>query len=259
MGLLPGPWVCARCSAVAVAQAACQLLLLQVHDAHDVGQLVFVGLCLVAKQVLLLGHAHFGKEYPANTVELRQGDAAAKTVGEHIPQSLLKSLGIHAFQHFILADDKVGWQRIAQPRRIKLLARDAGEDHAMAPGKGQLALMWAIGLHQLRVALQRVDDLYGTVARLLQRVHDHFELTVGQNFKPFARCAANGLQMPVLGFQNQRAPARMHHDKIGTRLFGADRHIPPKPIIVFEFLLQPFCQPFFSAGHSPRATAERGN
>jgi hypothetical protein len=145
--------------------------------------------------------------------------------------------------------------------RIELLARDAREDHAVAPGESQLAFVIAIALHQLRIALQCIDDLNRAVARLLKRAHHHLGLAAAavENFEIFARGLANGFQMPILGFQNQRTPARMDHHKIGSRLFGANWHIPPQQIIVFEFLLQTLCQPFFTAGHTPRATAERGN
>ncbi len=55
--------------AVPVAQAARQLLLLDVHDPHDAGHLG--GFVAVVKQGALHLHSHLGKHDPAHAVELR--------------------------------------------------------------------------------------------------------------------------------------------------------------------------------------------
>jgi hypothetical protein len=70
---------------------------------------------------LLLGHAHFGKQNPANAVELRQADGAAKAVREHIPQPLLEGFGVHGFDHFVLADDQMAGQCVTQTRASNCL------------------------------------------------------------------------------------------------------------------------------------------
>src|SRR6185369_5098959 len=70
--------------AVTVAQASGELLLLQVHDAHDVRQ---IDLCKIflQKERALGGNPHFGKHDPAHTIELRQGQRATEAVREHFP------------------------------------------------------------------------------------------------------------------------------------------------------------------------------
>ena len=45
---------------------------------------------LAAEQALLLGHAHFGEQYPADAVELGQRDGSAEAVRKHVPQALLE-------------------------------------------------------------------------------------------------------------------------------------------------------------------------
>lgn len=53
-------------------------------------------------------------------------------------------------------------------------------------------------------------------------------------------------EVPVFGFENQHAAPRMHDHKIRARLLGADRHVVPKQIVVFQFLLEPFSQSSFA-------------
>jgi hypothetical protein len=96
--------------AVAVAQAARQLLLLQVEHAHDAGQLG--GDVGFVKQHVLRGHAHLGEHDPAHAVQLRQRHHPAHHEGEHVPQAALQRLGLHRFEHFVLADHTVRLQGV---------------------------------------------------------------------------------------------------------------------------------------------------
>jgi hypothetical protein len=109
--------------AVAIAQAAGQLLLLQVHHAHDVGQLG-VGIVVVKQRAWL--HAHLGEHDPAHAVHLRQAHDAAHAVGEHAPQAALQVFGVHALQHFVLAQHAVRFDGVVQFGGLKLLAGDVG-------------------------------------------------------------------------------------------------------------------------------------
>ena len=250
--------------AVAVAQAAGQLLLLQVHHPHDAGQFG-VGIAVVEEGALGL-HPHLGEHDPAHPVELRQRDGAfalvvvvAEGVRVHGPQPLLKSFGIDAFDHLVLADHQVRRNGLLQARRLELLAGDVGEHHAMAPRERQLALERAAAFDQLRVALQCVDHLDGAVPRLLQRAHDDLGLAVGDDLETLARGAADGVQAPVLHLQHQGAAARVQHHEIRPRLLGADGHVPPEQVVVFQLLLQPLGQPPFAGGHAPGTAADGGN
>jgi hypothetical protein len=125
---------------------------------------------VVVKQRVLRGHAHLGEHDPAHAVQLRQRHHAAHHEGEHVPQAALQRLGLHRFEHFVLADHAVRLDGVVQLGFVKLRAGDVGQHHAVAPRKRQLALVAASGLHQLRVALQRVDHLVRVLPRLLQRV-----------------------------------------------------------------------------------------
>ena len=120
--------------------------------------------------------------------------------------------------------------------------------------------MRPIGLLQLGVALQGVDDLDGAVARLHQGVDDDFGLAGAavQNFKALTCGAADGTGVPVFGFQNQRAPVRVQHDKVGVGLLGANRYVVPEQVVVFELFFQPLCQAFFACRHAVQAGAQRG-
>lgn len=128
---------------------------------------------------------------------------------KHGPQPLLKGFRIHVFLHFVLADHQFTGNGFAQVCSFKLFTGDACQHHAMGPWKGKFALVGAAGLYQLRILLQCVDDLDGTVAGLLQRACDHFGLPICQDFKAFSRGAAYGVQPPIFGLQNQGAPVRM--------------------------------------------------
>ena len=239
--------------------------MLQVHDAHDVGQRFVFLACVggrfgVGKEFALLGDAQLGEQDPAHARQLFFAEAAArKFVREHGPQARLQGVRVHAFVHLVLANDQMAGDGGIQPGLLKLLARDAGEHHAMPPGDAQLALVRAVGLQQLRVALQRVDDLNGAVVCLRQWVYDGFDL-VGvavQNVKALACRTVDGVEVPVLGFQNQRTTARVEYDKVRTGLFGANGHVPPQQGVVIEFLLQPFGQFAFPVGHAGLAAAIR--
>src|SRR5258708_14446133 len=85
-----------------IAQAARELLLLQVHDAHDVRQLVRV----FRQKAALHRNTHLREHDPPRALELRHRHGFAESVGEHVPQALLESLCINGFQHLVLADDK---------------------------------------------------------------------------------------------------------------------------------------------------------
>ena len=220
--------------AVPLAQAARQLLLLQVHHAHDAGQL---GLGVFGKQGALRWHAHVGEHDPAHAVHLRQRHGAADEVGEHLPQAALQVFGLHVFAHLVLADRAVRLQRVAEFGFVELRAGDVGQHHAVTPRKGQLALVAAIGVHELRVALQRADHLVGVLARLLQRVGNSLGAGVGVDDPGLPVDLDQRGKPVILDLQNQDAPARVHDHEIGVLVPGAYRHVVPEQVIGVQFLL----------------------
>jgi len=66
---------------------------------------------------------------------------SAKRVRELGARAVLTCFRINRQGHLVLADDRVRLDGLVQARRFKLLAGDAREDHAVAPGEGQLALV----------------------------------------------------------------------------------------------------------------------
>ena len=168
---------------VAVAQAARQLLLLQVHHPHDAGQFG-IGVAVV-KQAVLRWHPHLREHDPAHPVQLRQTDGAAHAKREHAPQAALQVFGLHGLRHFVLADDAVGLYGVLQLSGFKLLAGDKGEHHAVAPGESQLACVRAIGLP--------THNIGGAVAATLPASHyndDQMDRTEPLNRPPTRRRAA---------------------------------------------------------------------
>ena len=242
---------------MAVAQGACQLLLLQVHHAHDVGQLGR-SIAVVEQRGLCL-HPQLREHDPAHPVELRQRHHAAHQVGEHAPQLALQVFGAHRLEHFVLAQHALRLDGVAQLRTFELLARDVRKHHAITPGEGQLAVVVALRLHQLRVALERVHNLVRVLARLLQRVDDTLGNTVRDDLPGLPVGALDRGEPPVLDLQHQQAAARMDHHEIRVREPGADRNVVPQPVVVVEFLLQPLGQAPLAAGHAGGAGAERGD
>ena len=245
-----------------LAQAARQLFLLQVHHAHDAGQFggFIAGIVFDVEQLALHGHTDFGKHDPARAVELGQAQRlVAESVREHVPQALLKGIRFHSFGHLVGANGQVRLNGFAQAGRLELLARDAREHHAMAPGKGQLALMGTIRMHQLRITLQRVDDLNSAMPRLCQGVHHHLHRSVGDDLPYLTRGTTHRLQSPVFGFQDQQPTPWMQNDEIGVGLLWTNGDVVPEQVVVFELLFEPLGQSALAVGHARHATAHCRN
>ena len=49
----------------------------------------------------------------------------------------------------------------------------------------------------------------------------------------------------------------MQDPTVGVRLFGADGHVVPEQVVVFELLLQSLGETFLAIGHARKASAER--
>jgi len=97
-------------------------------------------------------------------------------------------------------------------------------------------------LDQLRVPLQRVDDLDGAMASLGQGVLDDLRLPIIQDLPVLPGGLLDRFQPPVLGLQDQHTAPRVQHHEIGLRLLWAHGHVVPEQVIVFELLLQAFGQ-----------------
>lgn len=149
--------------------------------------------------------------------------------------------------------------RLVQCRLFKLLARDVGEHHAAAPGKCQLSLMRAFAVNELLIPLQCIDHLNGAVSRLSCRIDDDLGPSIHDERPGLFGRLLNRLEPPILGLKNQNAPAWMNDDKVRMRLLGADGHVIPEHVIVFELLLQPLGQASLARRHAPNARPHRRN
>ena len=240
--------------AVAFAEAAGQLFLLQVHDADDVGDFRL----LVVKQAVLRrrGDADFGKQVPADAVDLRQGERDAARKRQHAPQAFLEGFGIDAFGHFVLADDAVGFDDFAEVGALELLAADVGKHDAVAPREEQRALHASAIDGQLRVALQKVADFVGVLPGLFERVGDALEAVGGQDAGALAVDFPDGVELPVLDLEHQQAAARVENDEVGMHVARAERYVVPEQPVVFELLLEAVGQAPLAARHARDAGAD---
>src|SRR6516225_7242808 len=142
---------------MAFAEAASELLLLQIHHAHQVRQVALRA--LAAEQAELRADAQLGKENPTDSIDLRQRERAAHGGGEHPPQLTLECFRVGVLRHFILTNHAVRFNRLIESGVLELLARDSTEHHAVAPREADLPLMRAFALYELCVTFQSVDDL----------------------------------------------------------------------------------------------------
>ena len=243
--------------AMPVAKAASELLLLKVHDLQQLRDARF-GIVVVEQQALVLD-PDLGEQGPSDAIDLRQRQRASHEYREHAPEAALQCLGVDALRHFIRAHHPVFFNGPMQFSRLELLARDVGQHHAVAPGEGKHALPLALGVDELGVALERIDDVMRMLAGLFRRIADCLGNTFGQDFPRPLAGLANRVQMPILDFEDQQSAAWVKHDEVGVRALGADGHVIPEQIVVIELLLKPFGKTLFATRHARHATAQSRN
>ena len=110
--------------------------------------------------------------------------------------------------------------------------------------------MATILLDQLWVSLQGIYDLVRILACLFQWVNDTFGNAVWNDFPVLLVCLLDSAKPPILDLQHQHAPARVYDHKIRVRVFGTNRHVIPKQIVIIKLLLKPFGQAPLAAGHA---------
>jgi hypothetical protein len=72
----------------------------------------------------------------------------------------------------------------------------------------------------------------GVLPRLLQRVDHGFGHAVGQDGPALFVGLPDGGQFSVFDFEHQQTPARVHHDKVGVGVGGANRHVVSQQVVV---------------------------
>ena len=213
-----------------VAQAARQLLLLQVHHAHDVGQLV---LRVVGRQTGRAAgwHAHFGEHDPAHAVESAAATGrraswwgTCPTAGSGSPRPPRVS-GISSAQI-----TRCGSMASPSPACLELSARDVGEHHAVAPREGQLALVRAVAdCTSCGSRCQRVDHLDGRSGAPAPAGWARSSgMPSGTMSQRLPVGLADGVEPPVLHLQDQQAAPRVQDDEVGMSVLRADRHVVPE-------------------------------
>jgi hypothetical protein len=105
--------------------------------------------------------------------------------------------------HLVVADHAVRLDRATELGLLELLARDVRENNAIAPRKADLALEAALGVNELCVAAQSVDDLMRIVARLLKRVGDGLGHAVRCDVPCLLARLADRVEPPVFDFEDQ--------------------------------------------------------
>ena len=239
---------------VPLAQAPRQLLLLQVHDPHEVGRRRRLGKELALRR----RNAHLGEERPAQAVDLRRGKRRLEAHREHRPQALLEGLGLDVLEHLVLADHPRLRDHLTQPALLELPAREVGENDAIAPRKAELARLAPAGENELRVALQNLHGGLGILPRLFERVLDRHLAARRDQGKALPIGRADRALLPVLDLEDQEPAARMKNDEIRMPHRRPERHVVPAEVIVFELLDQPLRQPPLIAAVEG-ATAEGGD
>jgi hypothetical protein len=147
---------------------------------------------------------------------------------------LWNSSGADRGGHLVAADDPVWFDGAVQFRAFELLARDVGQHHAVAPGERQLS----IGVDQPGILGQRVDHLVRVVPGLLQRIRNVLGNALRQDLPGLLARRADGLEPPILHFEDEQPAPGMQHDEIGMRVRRTDRHVIPDQVVVVELLLE---------------------
>lgn len=93
------------------------------------------------------------------------------------------------------------------------------------------------------------------MAGLGQGVDDHLGLAFNNDLPVLAGGVLDGVQPPVLGFEDEQAAAGVENDEIGVRLLGADGDVVPDQVVVIELLLQAFGEALFAGCHAWDAAA----
>ena len=234
--------------AVAVAQGAGQLFLLQVHDLDQTGQGCVGGV----EQAELAGLAvdpYLGVEVIPHPVDLRQAEGAGKDMGEHVPEALLEGFRVGGLGHLVLEQHPLGVEDVGEVGLLELTTGDAGEHHAPAPGHDQLARMGRAGaLAQQRVLFQQQVDFEDVGAGLQQGIGNGLEAVLGVQAHLAVGDGFQGGELPVLDLQYQDAATWMQHDEIRIAGLGAYRDIAPAEVVVFEQLFQAFGETAFTRG-----------
>ena len=247
---------------VPVAKRAGELLLLQVHDPDDVGDLDrrVIGRSWRLQQVALHLDAQLREQVPAHTLDLRQAEQAGKRHQEHVPEPLLELLRVHALGHLVAADHASRRQEVLQLHLLELVAGDVGQHHAEAPRHQQLAGAFvARRVAQRRVLLQQADDLHRVVARLAQRVGFGHPAPFGIDDGAVAVDLRQGVRLPVLDLQHQEPAGRVQHHEVRMPVARPDGHVVPAQVLVIELVVQTRREAAFPAGHARQAGAAARN
>lgn len=94
--------------------------------------------------------------------------------------------------------------------------------------------MGAFMLDELRIALQRIDYLNGTVPSLRSRIDDDFWPAINDERPRLLTGFLNCIKPPILCLKDQDPSARMNQNEVRVRLFWPNRNIVPKLAVAIE-------------------------
>ena len=119
--------------------------------------------------------------------------------------------------------------------------------------------MGAFMLDELRIALQRIDYLNGTVPGLRSWVDDDFGPAINDKCPRLLAGFLNRIEPPILCLKDQDPSARMNQNEVRVCLFWPNRNVVPKFVVVIELLHESLSQLPLTLRHSPSACSYRGN
>ena len=245
--------------AVTFAEAPRQLLLLKIHHPHQVRDLDRRKLILLEEPFLRTGQADLGEQMPPHPIKLRQRQVAVETNRKHFPEPLLKCFHIHGLKHFVLADYPLRLDYFGETGTFESPSRNVGKYHAIGPGKGQPSFHLAAGKRQLFVALQNANYSVSVLAGLFERIEDVLESARGKDRRVGLGYRLDGVRLPVLYFQDQKATMGMQHDEIGMAVRRTDRNVVPTQVIRFELGFKALREPSLARRHAPRTRSVAWN
>jgi hypothetical protein len=224
--------------AVALAQRARHLLLLQVHHLQQVGQRRR-GLRRGAEvERGLRLQPHLGKQMPAHAVALRQRQRVRIAHGEHAPQAVLEGRGGHGLIQIVAQQRARGGKQFVEVAADHVGSPQRCQHHAPTVGKQQPAGEGAVLVHQRRVVFHHVHQFQRVITRLAQRVRRGDHAARRAQLDGVARGRAQRGGPPVLHLEQQDAPARAQHHEVGLARLGPDGDVVPDEIVVFQAALE---------------------
>jgi hypothetical protein len=222
--------------AMAVAEAARKLLLVQVHHFQEA---VVVRRRFVERQ-RNLPDTKLGEEQSAQAVELRQGHRRACASRHHRPELRSERVRVGALRHLVPEHAAIRRPHLAQVALLELPPRDVREHHAGADGQDRPPFARMMGRKsELRIAFDVAQNVERVPAHLLERALFAHRPARRQQIDLGLSHAEDRIEPPVLHLQHQDALCRMNDHEVRMTPPRPDRDVVPDAGVLFEEIVQP--------------------